>query len=908
MIFSVLIGLALTVGSVLGWVAFFRVNALRLQDDSLKKQLSVIAQRQNGPIPVDNTSTPTISKDDAPTDTEYETESAAILRSDSTKIDERWREPHELGRSSRINSSAGGPDRSQSADKRSFSAGAGVDLFNKVRQNWMTWLGGLSIALGGIFMVRYSIEQGYLGPTARIILALATGVLLHGAAEWLRRHNVGNYQAFAALAGGASITLYAALLAALHLYQLIPPFIVFALLAIVSLFTMVLAIVHGPLLAAIGILGAYVVPLLVDTGSGSILGLLAYSLIISAAAMALMHFIYRYWIWAGMLTGAMGWWFLSLLVADAEGFRGYYLAALTYLIIAAPLRDWLLSKAESPATSKKSAKIKGGDNVANAPMRNSLLLIVTAFGLSILGESSTDNAVFLWTPLLIALFLGSRNRYSLRWLPWISLGVQCIAWTMMGLGVNDGSLQLTGLHGADQTGFLTYALWAAVLYVGLSIWNLLKAENRTVWISLALVSPLAWLALNYLLVPGIAQSENWAALAMVIGLGYFISAAWLVKTGITEGRKDFLVWLILTGHFAYSLAVAILFRQAGLTLALSAELVTLAWAVKTFDLPKLSLLLKVVLAVVVVRLTTNPWLLTYPWDVHWSLWSYGGATVFSAMAAWQLPRMSPLRKWLEMATLHLLVLTVWAEMRYWIYDGDIFTRELGLLETAINAALWSSLGLVYYLRSGVSQSLEAVYIWASRILVALALGAYLMMLLPLNPLFKFPHDAVATTPIVNLLLLAYGLPAVIGMLFLRYYDSRGKKLAAAFVGFSAFVFINMEIRHLWQNGVMDFSMQAGNGELYTYSVVWLVLAVVSLLAGSVRFGTAVYWTGLSLLLIVIGKIFLVDMADLEGLLRVASFMGLGLSLLGLAYLYQRFNLTPSSGQQSGGSAKSVKPG
>ena len=35
------------------------------------------------------------------------------------------------------------------------------------------------------------------------------------------------------------------------------------------------------------------------------------------------------------------------------------------------------------------------------------------------------------------------------------------------------------------------------------------------------------------------------------------------------------------------------------------------------------------------------------------------------------------------------------------------------------------------------------------------------------------------------------------------------------------------------------------------------------------------------------EIFLVDMSDLTGLLRVASFMGLGLALLGVAYLYQR---------------------
>ena len=58
---------------------------------------------------------------------------------------------------------------------------------------------------------------------------------------------------------------------------------------------------------------------------------------------------------------------------------------------------------------------------------------------------------------------------------------------------------------------------------------------------------------------------------------------------------------------------------------------------------------------------------------------------------------------------------------------------------------------------------------------------------------------------------------------------------------------------------------------------------------------------MALLLVVIAKIFIIDMADLEGLLRVASFMGLGLSLLGLAYLHQKItgarNREPSSGPE-----------
>ena len=43
---------------------------------------------------------------------------------------------------------------------------------------WVVWVGGLALALGGVFMVRYSIEQGWIGPGVRVAL----GALL--AAAW----------------------------------------------------------------------------------------------------------------------------------------------------------------------------------------------------------------------------------------------------------------------------------------------------------------------------------------------------------------------------------------------------------------------------------------------------------------------------------------------------------------------------------------------------------------------------------------------------------------------------------------------------------------------------------------------------------------------------------------------------
>src|SRR5690606_653554 len=113
--------------------------------------------------------------------------------------------------------------------------------------------------------------------------------------------------------------------------------------------------------------------------------------------------------------------------------------------------------------------------------------------------------------------------------------------------------------------------------------------------------------------------------------------------------------------------------------------------------------------------------------------------------------------------------------------------------------------------------------------------------------------------------------------------------------------ISVMIRHYWQRTI-SLEPPVLEAELYTYSVVWLLLAVAAMLGGAWRFGQACYRAGMLLLLLVVAKLFLVDMAGLQGLLRVASFLGMGLGLLGVAYLHKRLrggSHTPSNTMSSG---------
>ena len=99
--------------------------------------------------------------------------------------------------------------------------------------------------------------------------------------------------------------------------------------------------------------------------------------------------------------------------------------------------------------------------------------------------------------------------------------------------------------------------------------------------------------------------------------------------------------------------------------------------------------------------------------------------------------------------------------------------------------------------------------------------------------------------------------------------------------------INSFIRQYWQGPYIYLSKGASNAELYSYSVIWLVMGAGTVIFGHLKNQLLIQKVGLGLLAAVIVKVFLIDMANLEGLLKALSFIGLGLSLVGLSWLFQK---------------------
>ena len=102
-----------------------------------------------------------------------------------------------------------------------------------------------------------------------------------------------------------------------------------------------------------------------------------------------------------------------------------------------------------------------------------------------------------------------------------------------------------------------------------------------------------------------------------------------------------------------------------------------------------------------------------------------------------------------------------------------------------------------------------------------------------------------------------------------------------------FAYVTLSVRRFYHGA--DISSWKGfmQSELYTYSVVWLLLGVALLVAGYRFRSAALRIASGVLVLIAVVKVFLVDMSNLEGLYRAMSFAGLGAALIGIGWFYQK---------------------
>ena len=168
------------------------------------------------------------------------------------------------------------------------SAAASATLEERLGTRWAVWLGGLALALGGLLLVRYSIEQGIFGPGVRIALGALFALALIAVGEWFRRTERGlPVEAIPAahvpsiLTAAGTVSAFGTVYAAHALYHFIDPAAAFVLLGIIGVATMLAAALHGPALAGLGLAGSLLVPMLVSSDTPSPWALVIYLAVVA---------------------------------------------------------------------------------------------------------------------------------------------------------------------------------------------------------------------------------------------------------------------------------------------------------------------------------------------------------------------------------------------------------------------------------------------------------------------------------------------------------------------------------------------------------------------------------------------------------------------------------------------------
>ncbi|MGE4077123.1 MAG: DUF2339 domain-containing protein [Reyranella sp.] len=749
------------------------------------------------------------------------------------------------------------------------------------------WVGAITLALAAIFLVRYTIEEGYLSEEVRVILAAVFGFALIGIAERVKARDDRTAQALAA-AGVAA--LYGALFSAVALYEMISKAGAGGGAIALTAFAIGLSLRHGPFVAGLAFVGGFASPAIIGSDSPNVPVLFGYLLAIAIGTLAVIRA--RGW-WPlgwGVLAGTTIW--AMLWIASEPG--GLHWVCL-FLVGVAGSFVWAtwrrVGESENPPIDVVglvwSALALTGALLVAIVVQDEwsqtagwVALAAHGIGLYVLGR---------WTP---------RYQYIAGLAPLLAL-VGLFLWWSTTLGSGPG----WDIDRFSRAAIMFGGFYAAGAFA--LLWN---AGRPGFWAALSVGTVFVYFLLCWYVLRNAVPGIPWGLVSIGLAIPFLVGAERLVRWRESmPGGTEALGYLAIGVVFFIAAAIALELQREWITVAYAVEFAAVAVIATRLDLHAMRQLCWPLLAVVVVRFVVNPMILNYPLGVtpvlNWILWGYGltiGALWVGLRAL--RPAGDPrLVRATEAAIALLAFVLATLEVRSVFQPGSMASPGADFMERTFYVLVWGCFSLAALWVARLRH--DVVALWAWRLSGALAaLTALLVQVLFANPIFE--HADIGRLPILNGLVLAYALPAVMAALAARWIDIEPNRHAAALVGGTAsilaFVYVSLEVRHLFDPGFERSGLGAEGLELYTYSIVWLLFGVALLAWGFRRGAAMLRHAGMALVCIVVAKVFLIDMAGLQGLLRVFSFLGLGAALIGLGYAYRRFGFDKSPGERRPG--------
>ncbi|WP_194288061.1 DUF2339 domain-containing protein [Agrobacterium tumefaciens] len=799
-----------------------------------------------------------------------------------------------------------------SAPKESFESLLGA--------RWAVWAGGLALALGGIFLIKYSIESGLLSPAVRLSLAAIFGLGLGLAGEAIRRRAVpgiattySNAMIPGVLTAAGALTLFGVIYAAYGIYDYISPTTAFILLGLVAFGTIGLSLLHGQALAGLGLLGSMLTPALIATETPDVWALFIF-LTISWLATAAAARRQRWTVAPSLANAGLGLWALGYIaIADTISAAPPVLALLVMLagtIFLWPGRYFDTAPAETGETVTSGRRAVRAMRLLLRPslainLTVSMAVILPAFSFLVIGAGIDLHPAVIVSALIAGLAALGASRRNAVWPAIIAaLGAQAAVSLMSRSGldfigiINDTSIALPPV----RTGYMAEIAMAlglgAILFLcGFSFLKRKGADDpdfAQLWAGIAALFPV-WLGTASFVEYG-NLGRDWLHAAYGLGLGFVLIAAaeWLHRQNNEAYRKPLNI-LVLGSFAAFALSLHTLTEGLTTTILLSVIGFGYVLATRQRNWDALPWVMAIASVAVLGRIAWEPTIVG-PQNLGLTpvfnalLPGYGIPALLAIVSAWMLRDWPGFRakNFLQAIASLMGLLAVAILIRHAMNGGTLDESVPTLGEQSIYTLL--TIGFSGVLMTLDLKSPSPVFRYGSMIAGVIAvINVLVMHFFTLNPYFT--GENTGRIPFLNLLLIGYLLPAL-AYGGLAYY-ARGKR-PAAYVSLLAvagaalgFAWATLSVRRFWQGENIANWKGFLQGETYSYSVVWLLIGVLLLIVGSRFNARSLRLASAAFVLISVAKAFLIDMSNLEGVLRALSFIGLGAVLIGIGLFYQK---------------------
>jgi uncharacterized membrane protein len=529
------------------------------------------------------------------------------------------------------------------------------------------------------------------------------------------------------------------------------------------------------------------------------------------------------------------------------------------------------------------------------PTRLASIGFAAAVGVAVLTGMEDIGLVETWLVLgalgmlylaAVLWFAGARALGDLAPLP-----VLAALWMLFVQGLANGTLKaaFSALREPESSSPLTVTILIAAALAGsaLAFWRSRKGEEFVIaWASgAALLAPLTLVVLELSWSPSrVLGAYPWALHALAIAVAMTLFATQSGRADSPDKARAAIFTMAALSMISFALITVL--TDVALTLALAVTVLLAAVIDRWQNMRLLPLFVQVGVVVIGLRLTAYPGLFWAQDAALWQVWLAYGGTILLFLAAWLIlsGMERPAAQIMLESAIWVLGAVFVAVLLYRLFGRDL-NSHWGM---ALVGSVWlvSMAGQLYRIKA------EGPLNWVRMVLAMLfGLGGIVAMRLVVtefNPLI-FPAEIVLGPPVLDTLLVAFVLPAACLAFVAFRFEHLHQYLRIGAGGFAALLgvaYVGLEIRRSWRGDVLAVPGTTGP-ELYSYTVAMLIGAVAGLFLAFARRSVLLRQIAMAGVALTIAKVFLLDMSGLSGLTRVASFLGLGLSLTGLAWINRR---------------------